>query len=236
MNKLKQTLFFLVIGMLGGFLSLHFFSLRYIEKYLVSGDRTDLLPIEVIERKEVTIRENEALVERMERVEKAVVGIETDFRGRKIQGSGLIVSSDGLLIAFAETVPLGGSFSFLINGDKIPYQVIKRDSKNGLVLIKLERTGLTTLEFANLERVKPGERVFLVGAVFNENNEIQKSFNQGTIKRVDKYIRTNIIEENRFLGSTLFDVEGRILGLNLISQKNEVYALTVSEIQEFIGL
>jgi hypothetical protein len=38
------------------------------------------------------------------------------------------------------------------------------------------------------------------------------------------------------LGSTLFDVEGKVLGLNLIDQRGEIYAIPVSKIQEFIRI
>jgi len=232
--NIKRSILLLLIGFVGGFLSVHFFSFRYIEKYLTSDERSDLIPFEIIEKKEVTIRENEALIERMERAEKAVIGIRTELRGKVIEGSGLIVSSDGLIVTFSEIVPVGGSFSFFVNGEKAPYEVVKRNSQ--LTLIKIDKRGLATPEFGDEKRIKPGERVFLAGAVFNEKNQVVKSFNEGIVKMVNSYIRTNIIEESKLIGSSLFDIEGRFLGLNLIGTKGEVYSVPVSEIQEFVGL
>jgi S1-C subfamily serine protease len=231
MKKAGTLFLFLTLGFLGGIFSLHLFSFKYIEKYLISGEGVDLIPIEIIEKREITVRENEALLEKIEKVEKAVVAIKTG----NIEGSGLIVSSDGLLVTWSSIIPINNNFEFYINGDKASYQVLRRDIKSGLALIKLNETGLTALEFGDSERLKIGERVFLVGAVFNESKEIQKSANEGVVKRVDKYIKTNIIEENKLSGSALFNIEGKVLGLNLVDQKGVVYALPISEIQKFVG-
>ncbi len=232
---MKTVRFFLIIFLvaaLGAFLSLHLFSFRYIEKYLLANGGSDLIPIEIIEEREVIIRENEAIVENINRIERAIIGIKTG----SVEGSGLIVSSDGLVVTFSSIIPYGGDFNFFINGEKASYEVLKRDVQSGMALVKLEKSGLPTLEFGNVEQLKIGERVFVIGTVFNEKGEVQKSVNEGIIKRLDKYIKTSIIEENRLWGSTLFDVEGKVLGLNMINQRGEIYTIPIDRIQEFVGL
>ena len=236
MKKIFFSLIILFAGIAGGFLSLHFFSFDYIEKYLLGADRSNLIPIEVIEVREIFIRENESIVDRIERVERAVVGIRTGTRAGFIEGSGLIVSSDGLIVTLNQLVPIGGNFNFFINGESVSYEVIKRDSENNLALIKANEINLPTLEFRNQDSLRIGERVFIVGAIFNENQEIIKSTNQGIVKTIDNYIKTSIFEEKKLLGSTLFDVEGKVLGLNLINQRGEIYALPVSKIRDFVGI
>ncbi len=236
---MKTTKLFLIVfsaGILGGILALHFFSFNYIEKYLLAGEGLDLIPIEITERREIFIRENEAITESVKRVERAVVGVRTGTRAGFVEGSGLVVSSDGLLITLSDIIPFGGDFNFIVNGEKVPYEIIKRDSASGLALVKIEKNGLPTLEFGNVNQLELGERVFLVGAVFNEDGEIEKSVNEGVIKRVDNYIETNMLEKRNLRGSTLFSVEGRVLGLNLIDSRGEIYSIPALIIQEFIGL
>ncbi len=237
MKKFIILIVFLCIGFLGGFLALHFFSFNYIEKFLLADDRSDLIPIEIIEEKEIIIKENEAIVERIQQTQRAIIGITTTTRTATIQGSGLIVSADGLVVTLSDIIPRGGNYVFFINGEKVSsFQVIKRDTQTGLALVKMEKSGLPTLEFENIDRIKNGQSVFLIGTVFNQKNEPQKSVNQGIIKRFDNYIETNIFEERKLLGSTLFSVEGKVLGLNLVNQRGEIYSIPISKIQEFIGL
>ncbi len=226
----------LLLGVMGGFLALHFFSFGYIEKYLLRSDKSDLMPVEVTEVREIFIRENEAILEAVNRVERAVVGIKTETRTGLIKGSGLIVSSDGLIVTLNQVIPVGGDFNFFINGDEVSYEVIKRDADVNLALVRIEENNLPTLEFRDFKDLRIGESIFVVGAIFDENEEISKSVNQGIVKRINNYIKTNIFEEKKLLGSTLFDIEGKVLGLNLIDQRGEVYSIPVDIIKDFIGL
>ncbi len=232
MKKIVYAVFFVVLGFGGGFLALHLFSFGYIEKFLTER-HTEFAPIQLTETKEVIIRENEAIVDAVERIQRAVIGVKSSAT----EGSGVIISSDGLVVTLAELVPAGSSFSFHINGEILPYEVQKRDLVNNLALIKVEGDGLPTLEFSDINELKNGERVFIIGTIFDDKGDIVKSVNEGIVKRVEGgVIITNILEEKRLSGSTLFDIEGRILGINLISDNGEVVSIPISTIREFIGL
>ena len=100
--------------------------------------------------------------------------------------------------------------------------------KENLALIKIDKNNLSTLSFADLEKIKLGERVFLagVGAV---NEGIIRSFNENLIE-------TNIFEEGRLAGSPLFNIKGEVLGINTISNKGRVLTIPVSKVKTFIGL
>ncbi len=235
MKKIIFIFLPLIFGIAGGFISLKLFSHNYIEEYLLRADTSDLIPIEVTEIREITIKENESFVNMIEKNERAIVGIKTETKSGLIYGSGLIISSDGLLITLNQIVPFGGKFNFLINGQEIPYEVIKRDNVKNLALIKLNETNLPTIDFKNLNDLKIGEKIFIIGKIFDEKNEIKKSVNEGVVKRFDSHIRTNIFEEKKLLGSTLFDIDGKVLGLSLIDQKGEIYAIPISEMKEFGG-
>jgi len=236
MKKIILVPVFLLAGFLGGIFSIHFFSQRYIEKFLLGKEGAELLPIELTEVREITITENEAIVEGVKKVQRAVVGIETITRAGKITGSGLILSSDGLMVTLAEIVPVGSNFKIFLNGDQVAYEVIKRDTKLNLALIKIEGERLPTLEFADSDRLEIGERVFLVGSIFNPEGNLIKSVNEGIVSRISQdRIRTNIKEEKSFLGSSLFNTSGMVLGINQIARDGTVYTIPSSQIKEFTG-
>ncbi len=233
MKKIISYLLSLSLGFLGGFLFLHFFSFNYFIRFLIE-ESPAIAPIEIIETREVIIRENEAIVSAIKEVQRAIVGIKIPDR---TDSSGLIVSSDGLVVALSTLVPVRSSPAFYINGQIVSYEIQKRDKVKNLALVKVEGEGLPTLEFANQEELMVGEKVFLVGTIFDDEGKPQKSVNQGIIKRIeDGLIVTNIKEEERLAGSTLFNLEGKILGINLIGTKGEVLTISAPTIREFIEL
>jgi len=174
-----------------------------------------------------------ALKDAIERAEKAVIRVKSETAaGRVLEGSGLILTSDGLIITLAELVPAGWEFSFYVNGQRVPYQVLKRDLAKNLALVKLEKTNLTSVGFARTERLKLGERVFLVGALpagFAANEGIITSFNSD-------FVETNIFEKSTLAGSPLFDIEAKFLGLNIVGKDGRVTAVPISVIRDFSGL
>ncbi len=226
-----------VLGMVGGIFADQILWPYFIERPLFYQYRLEQSPIYVTERKEITIQENIALKNAIEKVEKVVIGVKTIKRdGKILEGSGLILTSDGLMVTLVELVPQGATFNFFVNGESVPFQILKRDLKENLALIKLEKTNLPTVGFANLEKIKLGERVFLVGIVFEETGP-KKIVNEGIIKSFNENsIETNIFEKNNLAGSPLFDIEGKVLGLNVINKDGKVFTIPISKIKTFSGL
>ena len=166
-----------IIGIVGGIFADQILWPYFIERPLFHQYRLEQSPVYVTERKEITIQENVALKNAIEKVEKVVVGVRTETKAEKIlEGSGLIITSDGLMVTLAELVPQGSNFSFFIDG--APHQIngggqiLKRDLKENLALIKIEEENLPTLSFADLEKMKLGERVFLVGVIFDKEEPL----------------------------------------------------------------
>ena len=224
-----------IIGMVGGI-----FADQILWPYLGEGpffyNQLANFPVSISETKEVTIQENVAIQEAVEMVEKAVVGIKTKTKdGKTISGSGIVVTSDGLIVTLAELVPREGDFVFFVDGKTPDWQILKRDVKNNLVLIKVEEKDLATVGFADFNGLRLGERVFLVGVIFPESKPI-KIVNEGIVKYLtEDYIRTNIFENNTLTGSPLFNIKGELLGLNTIDSQARVTAIPINTIREFIG-
>jgi len=226
-----------ILGVAGGIFADQILWPYFIERPLFYQYRLEQSPVYVTERKEVTIQENVALRNAIERVEKVVIGVRTETpKGKILEGSGSIVTSDGLIVTLAELVPQGSTFSFFVDNEKVHFQILKRDLKENLALVKIEKTNLPTLGFADLEKIKLGERVFLVGVIFDKSG-LSKIVNEGIVKSFSQdFIKTNIFENYLLAGSPLFNIEGQVLGLNTIDLEGKVIAIPISKIKSFIGL
>ena len=235
-NILKIIAIF-IIGMIGGIFADQIFWPYFVERPLFYEYDLEKAPVYVTEIKEITVQENTALTEAIEKVEKAVVGVKSEtLSGKTLEGSGLIVTSDGLMVTLAELVPQGSDFSFFVDGQRLSYQILKRDSKTNLALIKLEEENLPTVSFANLDKLKLGERIFLVGLIF-EKESPSNIVNEGIVKSFDEdYIKTNIFENYLLAGSSLFNIKGEALGLNTIDSEGKVISIPITKIKQFIGI
>lgn len=234
-NTFKIIAFF-IIGMIGGIFADQILWPYFIERPLFYQYRLEQSPVYVTERKEVFIQENTALKEAIEKVEKIVVGVRTQTaKGKILEGSCLIITSDGLLVTLAELIPQGSDFNFFVDGKETHFQILKRDLKENLALVKIEKANLPTVGFANLEKIKLGERVFLVGVIF-EREKPSKIVNEGIIKSFSEdFIKTNIFEKYTLAGSALFNIEGEILGINIIDSEGKVITIPISKIKAFTG-
>ena len=241
MKWVLKVLAIFILGIFGGIFANQILWPYFIERPLFYQYRLEKNPIYVTEKKEIIIQENTALTDAIEKVEKAVIGVRTKTKaGKFLEGSGLILTSDGLVVTLADLVPQGSSFSFFVEGEEVHFQVLRRDLKENLALIKIEKTNLPTVAFANLEKLKLGERVFLVGMVQPPNGGWVTSpdlvVNEGIVKSFDEdKIETNIFEKENLSGSPLFDIEGNFLGLNEVEKDGNVISIPVSKIKSFSG-
>jgi len=225
-----------ILGIGGGIFADQILWPYLVERPLFSQYRLEQSPVYLTERKEITIQENVALKNAIEKVEKVVIGVNTITKnGKNLEGSGLIITSDGLVVTLAELVPQGSTFSFFVDGEKVNFQILKRDLKENLALVKIEKSNLPTVSFVDLEKLKLGERVFLVGTIFEEEKP-SKIVNEGIVKSFDKdFIKTNIFEKTTLKGSSLFDIEGKVLGINTIDSEGKVIAIPISKVKLFVG-
>jgi S1-C subfamily serine protease len=232
-NKIIKIFGFFALGILGGI-----FADIIILPNLVGGFLDNIQsPKYINQTKEVTILENIALEDAIEKVRKTVIGVKTQTKeGTVIEGSGVIITSDGLAVTLASLVPQGSTFFFYVDGKAVSYQILKRDQVENLALIKLEKDNLTSAGFADISEIKLGERVFIVAEIF-KNNIPKQMAEEGIIQIADSnFIQTNINGGKEIIGSALFDILGNAVGLNYISSQGKTIVIPVSKIKEFTGL
>jgi len=223
-----------IIGTVGGIFADQILWPYFVERPLFLEYRLEQSPVYVTETNQVFIQENTALQDAIERVNKVVVGLRTETKtGKILEGSGLIVTSDGLVVTLADFLPEGSQTTLFFDSKELAPQVLQ--IKDDLALLKIKEENLPTIGFADFGKTKLGQRVFLVGVIFEKLGH-QRVVNEGIIKYFDKdSIQTNISEREDLEGSVLFNIEGNILGLNTIDQEGKVRALSILKIKEFLG-
>jgi len=180
------------------------------------------------------IEENTALVQIIEGVKNSIAGLESS--GKAI-GSGLIMTSDGLVVTLAANIPSSSAPVISINGDNnVTYQVLKRDIKNNLALIKVDKSSLATKGFYDLSQLKIGTRVFVLSQIYS-GSAFTLSVNEGIVKSfTDDIIKTNIVDAGYVNGSPVFDISGNVLGLAYKEAGNSISIIPASKIKAFAGI
>jgi len=235
-KRIIKIISIFAIGMVGGIFSSQIVMSRLLDMNYDSLLKTVAGPIYFTEKKEITVQENTALQDSIDKVKESIIGVRTKTKeGKIIYGSGFILTQDGLVITLSSLIPKGQDFAFFVGDKAQDYQILKRDSNNNLALIKIGKEGLEPCAFADLDKLKIGQRVFLLGAVFGEKDILEQA-NQGIVKifSQDK-IETNIFEDNNSAGSALFNIDGELLGLNTINEEGRVVAIPVNTIRNFAG-
>lgn len=241
LKRIFQILAIFVLGVLGGMLW-QAICLPYLAQNPTFGKFWFIKEFKsretvIFQKEEVHIQENAALSKAVEKVESLVVGIKTQpKKGKLLEGSGLVLTTDGMIVTLAELMPDGSTSTLFINDQVIPFEMKKKDVKANLVLLKIERQKLPTCGFADLEKLQKGQKIFLVGAIFL-NNKLQRIVNEGIVRLYDgDSILTNISEKKTFAGSPVFDIEGNALGISTIDLEEKVSAIPISQIRKFAGL
>lgn len=238
-KRIINIIFILIVGMAGGIFSSQILMPRFFGEGLFDSNYLAKItsgPVYLTEKKDITVQENTALQYSVEKVEESIIGVRTiTSTGKTIYGSGLVLTTDGIVVTLAELVPSKADYAFYIDGKTQAYQILKRDDNNNLALIKIERNDLEPCGFADFSELRIGERVFLLGKVFLQK-DILTLANQGIVKYFTKdFIRTSIFEKTSLAGSSLFNIRGELLGLNTIDSEGKVSAIPISIIRDFAG-
>ena len=185
---------------------------------------------------EIVVNEGEALVSAIVRTKDVVVGVQSVSGTSVIAGSGLIVTSDGLIITLASLVPSGYAINIYLNEDAEAIdevRVLKRDVLNNLALLKIENGGLPTRGFGNGNDAKLGSRVLLSGFTFIQG-EPQRLVDQGIVTATGENVFKTTMDRSATTGFPVFDIEGKVLGLGF-NKGERISVLSASLLREFLG-
>lgn len=174
-----------------------------------------------------------------EKNQKTVVGITTEivkqyntFFGPQTQrgqsmGSGFIIDSNGYIVTNAHVIGDGKYEKItvsLIDGSTEVGEVLWYDTTLDLAIVKINRTGLPTVEYGNSDELRVGEPVVAIGnpmtldlertvtqgIVSGLNRSI--AFENGTI--IEPLIQTDASINSGNSGGPLFNAKGEVIGIN----------------------
>ncbi|HAO13932.1 MAG TPA: serine protease [Planktothrix sp. UBA8407] len=157
--------------------------------------------------------EEETNIQVYEKASPAVVSIDT----KKTNGSGAIISPDGLVLTNAHVVSGGGIVTVtLADGRKLEADVIAFGEPGlDLAVLKIRNVrNLPIIPIASPHSVKVGQRAFAIGNPFGQ---FQNTLTVGIVSRLDK--NRNLIQTDAAInpgnsGGPLLNSAGELIGVN----------------------
>jgi len=151
-------------------------------------------------------------------------------------GSGVVISSDGLILTNNHVVATGGTFTVTFNdGSKAQATVVGTDPSTDLAVVKAQGvSGLKTATFGDSSQVKVGDQVVAIGSpeglqgtvttgiVSALNRTVTASDNQGgspysqnnSATTYKGAIQTDASINPGNSGGPLFNLQGQVVGIN----------------------
>jgi S1-C subfamily serine protease len=221
-----------VTGIVGGIFSEQILWPYFVDKPLFYEYGLEKRPIYINEEKIFYIQENIALREAIKKIDNVVVGTRAKINGKVVNGSGIIITSDGLILTVSEVIPQGSDITLISKKGNLVASVIKR--KDGLVMLKAEGSNWPTVNFINKNDIMLGQRVFFLSA-FLDGLELRNMVGEGIVSYLtENKIKTDIYDEDILAGSPLFNIEGGLVGMKGIDQEGP-FIIPISDIGEFSG-
>jgi serine protease Do len=158
-------------------------------------------------------------------------GFDFFFRGPKdendqpdqSEGSGFIVRQDGYIITNNHVVDGEDKINVkLKDGRSFAAKVIGSDDRTDVAVIKIDATGLPSIDFANSDEVKVGQIVCAIGTpykfayTFTTGVVSAKGRNELLPDKYEDYIQTDAAINPGNSGGPLCDIDGRVIGMNTL--------------------
>src|SRR6478672_5537596 len=177
-----------------------------------------------------------------EKASPAVVTVDTD----KSNGSGTIISPDGMVLTNAHVVSAGGTVNIILSdGRKLVADVIGFGEEGlDLAVVKIRgQNNLPTIPLARPGSVKVGQQAFAIGNPFGQ---FQNTFTVGIVSRIDQQrglIQTDAAINPGNSGGPLLNSQGELIGVNTAiftggSSGGNIgigFAISVERLQPFLA-
>lgn len=168
-------------------------------------------------------------------------------------GTGFLVSSDGYIITNKHVVSeKDADYTVYLNdeankGEKIKAQVVARDPKNDLAVLKIDKKNLPFLEFSDSSQLQVGQTVITIGYALGEfDNTVSKGVISGLSRSITAgggFARSenlkNLIQTDAAInpgnsGGPMLDIEGNVIGVNvaMASAENIGFAILGNEAED----
>jgi len=202
---------------------------------------------------QVYIKEDSSVRKISDSVASSVVGIipiSSQLDEKTIsfkKGTGVIVTSDGIIMTFASAVGLDTldidkakekitkKYKVVIAGNNVyEAEFLGMDSWSNLVFFKINASNLPAISFGNSADYKPGEKIIMLGESFSQE---EKCFSSGLLnginpiynisekslavaEKLEGVFEVDFPKSENFLGAPAVDYSGQTLGILGETEKN----------------
>ncbi len=136
-------------------------------------------------------------------------------------GSGVIVSPDGYIITNNHVVDGASDVKVdFSNKERYSAKVIGTDKYTDIAVLKIDKTGLPTLPFADSGKVQVGDVVLAIGEPFGLGGTVTMGIVSAKgrtglgIERYEDFIQTDAAINHGNSGGALIDTRGELVGIN----------------------
>lgn len=147
-------------------------------------------------------------------------------------GSGVIISPDGYIVTNNHVVQDASKIEITLNNNKVyEAKVIGTDPATDVALVKIDATGLPTVEFADSDKLRLGEWVLAIGSPLGE--QLRSTITAGIVSakgrsmpnytgefKIESFIQTDAAVNPGNSGGALVNKAGQLVGINtaIVSQ------------------
>lgn len=136
-------------------------------------------------------------------------------------GSGFVIDTAGMVVTNNHVIADADEINIILNdGTKIPAEIVGRDKKTDLALLKFKppEKPLTAVKFGNSDSVRIGEWVVAIGNPFSLGGTVTAGIvsarNRDIGGQYDAYIQTDAAINRGNSGGPLFNLNGDVIGVN----------------------
>ncbi len=145
---------------------------------------------------------------------------EREFKQKSL-GSGFIISEDGYIFTNNHVVEKADKIKVkLSDGKEYDAEVKGKDAKTDIALIKIQPTGdLPVIEFGDSDKLRVGDWVVAIGNPFGLEHTVTAGIVSAKGRVIgsgpyDNFIQTDASINPGNSGGPLFDLQGRVVGIN----------------------
>jgi putative serine protease PepD len=166
-----------------------------------------------------------------QKVSPTVVQLQVEGRQAAGEGSGFIISSDGLIVTNNHVVEVaadsGKITAVFADGSQVPASIVGRDPTSDVAVVKAEgKTGLPTVDLGSSDALKVGEGVVAIGSPFELSGTVTSGIvsslhrptraggEDGSQATVMDAIQTDAAINPGNSGGPLVNMQGQVIGIN----------------------
>jgi serine protease Do len=174
--------------------------------------------------------ELEALAERL-RASTVAVRL-----GRAGAGSGVIWSSDGVIVTNAHVASRPDAEVVLSDGRRFRARVERRDAWRDLALLRIDADGLPAVTVRDPSDLRVGEVLIAVGHPLGIPNAVTMGIAHATVgEGPNRFVQADLLLAPGNSGGPLADVHGRVVGINSMVAGGLALAVPAGDVQRFTG-